>query len=127
LTAHFSPWPAGSLHDPGVPRSATCERQLLACLIEAAAAGEPCPTNEQLEELGCGTRCAISGLLTRLEARNQVRVQRTGGRRRVRIVHTGCVTDWTRRADDGSALATRMAEAPEQLGFFAGPLFDFAA
>lgn len=77
------------LLDRSVVRSAR-EAIVLAALIEAAAAGEPCPDNKTLAGLtGSKSSSGATDMIMALAARGLLKLERVSGARRVTIVATG--------------------------------------
>lgn len=89
-------------------KRAADEAAILARLTEAAAAGEPCPNNGELARLiGSAVSTHALDILTRLERRGVLAIDRRGKHRAVTIVATG------QRTGDGGGRWPVSSPAPE--------------
>lgn len=78
------------------PKLLPYDAQILALLSDAAAAGEPCPTNaEIIAVVGLRSIASAATAVARLEAAGLIRAERTATQRRVTILDTGETTDFS--------------------------------
>lgn len=69
------------------------EREVLACIAEAAEAGRVAPTGDELQErCGCESISTTVHLVQRLERKGLIRVERYQRTRRITILSTGKAT-----------------------------------
>lgn len=74
----------------------TSQERILQALVTAAALGEPCPTDVRLGEAACIVPQGVDRHIQALSAAGIVICESAHyRRRRVRIIATGNVTDWT--------------------------------
>ena len=69
------------------------EREVLACVTEAAEAGRTAPTGDELQErCGCDSISTTVNLVQRLERKGLIRVERYQRTRRITVLATGKAT-----------------------------------